>query len=118
VNAPGSTTEDHFKNVLDLDSWTVDPKAQYFYMCQNETIEGVEYDQEITKKMIQKIKTENPNAVIVSDQSSVAGARDLSKQNLWEDYGVIHFGVHKNFGTSGLTMVLVRDDVVEKIHLN
>lgn len=118
VNAPADTVEGHYKNILDVDNWNVDKNAQYFHLCQNETIEGIEYDQKITRKMIDKIKSENPNAVIVSDQSSVAGARDLHKENLWDDYGVIFFGVHKNFGSSGLTLALVSDEVVEKINLN
>lgn len=67
VNKPASCPEEFYKNVLDLDSWTVDKSAGYFHVCQNETIEGVEYHPEFTRKMIDKIKSVNPEAVIVSD---------------------------------------------------
>ena len=62
-----------------------------------------------------RVKAEVPDAIFVSDMSSVLGARDLHKENLWDDYGVIFSGVHKNFGTSGLTVTLVRDDVMDRV---
>jgi len=65
-----------------------------------------------------RVKADIPNAIFVSDQSSVSGARDLTKEGLYEDYGVIFSGVHKNFGTSGLAFALVRDDVMERVISN
>lgn len=101
--------------ILDLESWNIDKKAQYFYMCQNETIEGLEYDQKITRKIMDRVKAEVPDAIFVSDQSSILGARDHHKENLWDDYGVIFSGAHKNLGTSGLCFAIVRDDVMERV---
>jgi phosphoserine aminotransferase len=118
VNPPGDDDESYHQNILNFDKWTIDKDAQYFHICQNETIEGIEYDQKITRRIIDRVKAENPNMIIVSDQSSVAGARDLTRENLWADYGVIFFGVHKNFGPSGLTMTLVRDDVMDRVKSN
>ena len=37
------------KTILDLENWQINKDAQYFYMCQNETIEGFEYDQATTR---------------------------------------------------------------------
>lgn len=37
---------------------------------------------------------------------------------MWEDFGVVLFGGHKNFGTSGLTIVVARDDVMERVSAN
>jgi phosphoserine aminotransferase len=48
----------------------------------------------------------------------VLGARDLHTENLWNDYGVVFSGVHKNFGTSGLCFAMVRDDVIDKVISN
>ena len=64
-----------------------------------------------------RVKAEAPHTIFVSDQSSVLGARDHHKENLWDDYGVIFSGAHKNFGTSGLTFAIVRDDVIDKIKI-
>lgn len=62
-----------------------------------------------------RVKADVPDAIFVSDQSSVSGARDLTKHNLYDDYGVIFSGVHKNFGTSGLSFAIVRDDVIDRV---
>lgn len=47
--------------------------------------------------------------------SSSLGSRDLTKENLWQDFGVIYAGAQKNFGTSGLTFVIIRDDVMNRV---
>jgi len=44
VNPIPSSTQTLGEGILDLENWKIDKKAQYFYMCQNETIEGIEYD--------------------------------------------------------------------------
>uniref|UniRef100_A0A7S3CTD0 phosphoserine transaminase n=1 Tax=Strombidium rassoulzadegani TaxID=1082188 RepID=A0A7S3CTD0_9SPIT len=68
------------------------------------------------RKVFNKVKQEcGPDTIIVSDMSSAIGSRDLSKMNLWEDIGIIYAGAQKNFGTSGLTYLLVRDDVLERV---
>lgn len=65
-----------------------------------------------------RVKADIPDAIFVSDQSSISGARDLTKEGLYDDYGVIFSGVHKNFGTSGLAFALVRDDVMDRVKSN
>ena len=65
-----------------MENWTFDDKAQYFYFCQNESIEGYELDQKYMRKVIDRVKNENSNAIIVSDMSSSIGSRDLTKENL------------------------------------
>lgn len=49
--------------------------------------------------------------------SSSIGSRDLTKHDLWQDFGVIYAGAQKNIGTSGLTFVLIRDDVLNRVKL-
>ena len=49
--------------------------------------------------------------------SSSIGSRDLTKFDLWQDFGVVYAGAQKNFGTSGLTFVCVRDDVMSRVKL-
>ena len=68
------------------------------------------------RKMIDKVKVETgDDTIIVSDLSSSIGSRDLTREDLWQDMGVVFAGSQKNFGTSGLTFVIIRDDVLEKV---
>ena len=61
--------------------------------------------------------TKRSNTIFVSDMSSSIGSRDLSEGNLYDDFGIIFAGAQKNFGTSGLTFTLIRDDVLERIKI-
>lgn len=49
--------------------------------------------------------------------SSSIGSRDLTKHDLWQDFGVVYAGAQKNFGTSGLTFICVRDDVLNRVKM-
>lgn len=69
------------------------------------------------RKAFDRVKADRPNTIFVSDMSSSIGSRDLSKENLYNDFGVIFAGAQKNFGTSGLTFTLIRDDVLERIRI-
>jgi phosphoserine aminotransferase len=60
--------------------------------------------------MIERVKHDIPDAIVVADMSSSIGSRDFS--HLWKDYGIVYAGAQKNFGTSGLTFVIIRDDVL------
>lgn len=65
--------------------------------------------------MIDKIKSVRSNAIITVDMSSAIGSRNLSKENIWEDLGVIYAGAQKNFGPSGLTFTIVREDIFRRV---
>ena len=97
--------------LLSPESWRVDKDAKFFSFCQNESIDGVSFDQERQRAIIDRVKAENPEIVIVCDMSSAIGS--LSLKDVWSDYGVVYAGAQKNFGTSGLTFTIVRDDVME-----
>jgi phosphoserine aminotransferase len=78
-------------------SWNVRKDAAYVHYCSNETIGGVEYHQ--------VPKAEIP---LVADASSHFLSRpiDISK------FALIYAGAQKNVGPAGLTIVIVRDDVI------
>jgi len=95
-----ATTEaEGFKGLPDkLD---LDPKAAYLHITSNETIHGVEFFTEPTP----------PDGVpLVSDSSSnfISRPIDVSK------YGLIYAGAQKNAGPSGVTIVIIRDDLLER----
>jgi phosphoserine aminotransferase len=99
VRTAASTEAEGFKSLpekLDLD-----PKAAYLHFTSNETIHGVEYFVEPTPP------TDVP---LVCDASSdfISHPIDVSK------YGLIYAGAQKNAGPSGVTIVIVRDDLLER----
>ena len=83
----------------DLKEWKIDSSASYIHFCSNETIHGVEYFD------LPSVKT----IPVVADMSSHILSRpvDISQ------FGVIYAGAQKNIGLAGLTIVIVRDDLLE-----
>lgn len=78
-------------------SWNLSEHANYVHICTNETVDGVEYN------FVPKV-----NAPIVADMSSHILSRVINVA----DYGVIYGGAQKNIGPAGLTIVIVRDDLI------
>ena len=78
--------------------WQLDPEAAYVHICSNETIGGVEYH----------FTPEVGGVPLVADMSSNLLSRpvDVSK------YGLIYGGAQKNIGPAGLTIVIVREDLL------
>ncbi len=97
VNTVCDTSEEGYKHVPDVSDWTLSDDAAYVHITPNETIAGVEFDW--------LPDTEKP---ICADLSSTILSRpiDVSK------YGVIYAGAQKNIGPAGITIVIVRDDLV------
>ncbi|MHA4870234.1 3-phosphoserine/phosphohydroxythreonine transaminase [Duganella sp. PWIR1] len=84
--------------------WKLTPGAAYLHMCTNETIDGVEYDFDAG------VPASVDGVMLVADMSSHILSRrvDVSK------YGVIFAGAQKNIGPAGVTIVIVRDDLLGK----
>ena len=82
-----------------------DPNAAYLYFCSNETIHGVEWTGEPTPPA---------RVPLVCDVSSdfVSRPVDVSK------YGLLFAGAQKNAGPAGVTVVIVREDLLERVPAN
>ncbi|QCD82145.1 phosphoserine aminotransferase 2, chloroplastic-like [Vigna unguiculata] len=76
------------------------PDAKYLHICANETIHGVEYKDYPFP--------ENPSGVLVADMSSNFCSKPVDVSR----FGVIYAGAQKNVGPSGVTIVIVRDDLI------
>jgi phosphoserine aminotransferase len=100
VNVAASSEADRFSRVPARDTWQLTPGAAYLHICTNETIDGVEYPD------APEIDADVP---LVADMSS----HILSRQIDISKYGVIFAGAQKNIGPAGLTLVIVRDDLLE-----
>ena len=99
IKMAASSESIDYKKVPLYDTWDYAIKDSYIHYCLNETIHGVEY-------------FESPNikdVPIVCDMSSNILSRDIDINK----YGVIYAGAQKNIGPAGLTLVIVRDDLLD-----
>ena len=103
VNITASSEASGFTTVPAMDEWRISPDPAYVFTCTNETIGGVEYPFE--PDLAKLGRGEVP---VVADMSShiLSRAIDVSK------YGLIFGGAQKNIGPAGLTIVIVRDDLL------
>ena len=92
---------DGFRSVPDQAELRFSPYAAYVHYTSNETIDGVEFKYEL-----------DPNGTpVVCDASS----NILSKPFDIEKYALIYAGAQKNIGPSGVTVVIIRDDMLERV---
>ena len=102
VNVAASAKDTGYTSIPKRETWKLDPGAAYVHICSNETIGGVEY----------QFTPDVGNVPLVADMSSNILSRpvDVSK------YGLIYGGAQKNIGPAGLTIVIVRDDLLGHAH--
>ena len=100
VNVVASSVDRNFCYVPDVSDLPIDADADYVYICENETIHGT------TWQTLPNTK----GKVLVSDQSSMF----LSRPCNVSDYGLIYAGVQKNVGPAGMTVVIIREDLIRK----
>ncbi len=79
----------------------LDPKAAYVHFTSNETIQGVEFQTEI----------DTGGVPLICDVSSDFLSRPISVDR----YALIYAGAQKNAGPAGLTVVIIRDDMLAKV---
>ena len=97
VNVCTDSTENNFTNIDDFQNWDIDEAASYLHYTPNETIAGLEFDY-----------IPDVSMPIAADMSSTILSREIDVSK----YGVIYAGAQKNIGPSGLTIVIVRDDLI------
>lgn len=92
-----------YGSILPASEWQLsDPQKEnvaYVYYCDNETVHGVEW---------QQVPDVDPNVPIVADMSS----NFLSKPVDVSRFGVIYGGAQKNLGPAGVTLVIIRKDLI------
>ena len=98
VHLAASAEANGFTAIPPQSQWSTDPAAAYLHICSNETIGGLEYHW-----------TPDTGAVpLVADMSSNILSRPIDVSR----YGLIYGGAQKNIGPAGLTLVIVRDDLL------
>ncbi len=98
VNVAASAAGSGYTTIPPRQSWKLDPNAAYVHVCSNETIGGVEYH----------FTPDVGSVPLVADMSSNLMSRPLEVSR----YGLIYAGAQKNIGPSGLTLVIVREDLI------
>ena len=100
VHETGSTAADNFSRIPTDDECEFTPGAAYVHMTSNNTIEGTQWHR----------LPASGEAPLVSDASSDIFSRpiDVSK------YGVLYGGAQKNLGPSGVTVVIIREDLLAR----
>lgn len=102
VEAQGQVA-DGFTRLPRADELNLDPQAAYLHVCTNETIHGVEFHDDAALAALV------PAGVpLVADMSSHILSRPLDVSR----YGLIYAGAQKNIGPSGVTLVIVREDLL------
>ena len=100
VNIAATAEASKFTTIPPRADWKLTPDAAYVHICSNETIDGIEYH----------FVPDVGNVPLVADMSSHIMARPVDVSR----YGAIFGGAQKNLGPAGLTMVIVRDDLLDQ----
>ncbi|MFU8789787.1 MAG: 3-phosphoserine/phosphohydroxythreonine transaminase [Methylobacter sp.] len=98
VVVSASSESSKFTTIPEAASWAIDSEAAYLHYTSNETIHGVEFQS----------TPDSQGLPLVSDMSSNILSRKLDVSQ----YGLIYAGTQKNMGPAGVTVVIVRDDLV------
>lgn len=98
VRVVGSSRDDNYAYIPELDPASFDPRADYFYITTNNTIYGTRYYK----------LPETGSVPLVADMSSniLSEVYDVNR------FGVIYAGAQKNVGPAGLTIVIARRDLL------
>ena len=92
------TTVDGLTAITPMSSWTLSDDAAYVHYCPNETIDGIAINEQ----------PDFGNKVVVADLSSTILSHPIDVSR----YGVIYAGAQKNIGPAGITLVIVREDLL------
>lgn len=100
VNVAGGTEQENFARIPRQEELKLDPEAAYVHLTTNNTIFGTQWKRE----------PEVGNVPLVADASSDIFCRPINT----EKYGLIYAGAQKNLGPAGVTLVIIRDDLLKR----
>ena len=99
IDVAYSSEEDNFDHVPSIDDYAIPADAEYLYLVSNNTIFGTQFP-----------VFPDTDVMLVSDMSSDI----LSRKVDVTQFGLIFAGAQKNLGPAGVTIVIIREDLVEK----
>ena len=98
VNKIASSADKTFSYIPKLDKSTFSKDADYFYICMNNTIYGTKWN----------ALPETGDIPLVADISSMVMSEEIDVTK----FGLLFAGAQKNLGPAGVTLVIVRDDLI------
>ncbi len=102
VNVVASNEADGHHSIPAPATWRLNKDARYLHICSNETIHGVEF------QALPDLKALGSDVPLVIDFSSHVASRPVD----WSRVGLAFGGAQKNLGPAGLTLVVVREDLI------
>jgi len=98
ANVVSSSEDNNFSSIQPYESWDTNPDAAYLHYTPNETIGGLEFPW----------IPETGDTPLIADMSSTILSRPIDVTK----FAMIYAGAQKNIGPAGLTIVIVRDDLL------
>jgi phosphoserine aminotransferase len=102
AHVAASAQSEGFTHLPAPGTWQIGRHTQYVHICGNETIHGVEFHE------LPDLKALGSDAPLVVDFSSHVASRAVD----WSRVGLAFGGAQKNLGPAGLTLVIVREDLI------
>lgn len=99
IHLAASTKDNGFTSLPNFTDWDLSNDAAYLHLCTNETIHGIEFHE---------LPDLDQHRILVADMSSQLLSRSIDINR----FGVIYAGAQKNIGMAGLTIVIVRQDLL------
>ena len=88
--------------IPDVSEWSFSEDAKYIHLCSNETITGLEFQEDQLEHVFAQGKP------VIADMSSNIMCRSIDVSR----YAVIYAGAQKNIGPAGLSIMIIRDDLI------
>jgi phosphoserine aminotransferase len=98
VNKVASSEDTNFSSIPSFESWSLNSEAAYVHYTPNETIGGVEFHW----------VPDTGTVPLVADFSSTILSRPIDVSR----FGIIYAGAQKNIGPAGVTLIIVRDELI------
>jgi len=102
VHIAASNEGDQHTSLPAYEDWQLSKDAAYVHVCSNETVHGVEMHE------LPDLAALGSKAPLIIDCSSHVASRPIE----WSRVGVAYGGAQKNIGPAGLTLVIVREDLI------
>lgn len=102
VNVLANNKQNNHTDIPTYQSWSPNKNAAYLHYTDNETIDGIEFS----------YIPDSPYAPLIADMTSSL----LSKPLDINKFGVIYAGAQKNLGIAGLSLIIIRKDLLSRSH--
>jgi phosphoserine aminotransferase len=104
-----SGAKSKFTHIAKPKDWNINKDGSYVHYCQNETVHGFQFQDEADACFPFELFGNMP---VVCDMSSDIGSRRVD----WTKFCMVYAGAQKNLGAAGVTVVIVREDLIGKQH--